>query len=79
MKPSIRKQSDVWVLTRPPFGFASGPVVTRHGSWKAACRALLGSAPAAAGATAERGQFTMGMTSRYGMKARRGTIRMEDT
>lgn len=53
MKPSIRKRDGRWVLTRPPFGFASASEVTEHLSWKAARQALLGSAPAS-GATTER-------------------------
>lgn len=54
MKPSIRKRDGRWVLTRPLFGFAHVPEVTRNPSWKAARRALLGSAPATAGAMVER-------------------------
>lgn len=41
--------------------------------------AALRTAPASAGASSERGYFTLGMTSRWGMSSRRGTIRMEET
>lgn len=78
VKPTIRKAGTRWVLTRPAFGFATSDEVTLHESWKAAVAALR-TAPASAGASSERGYFTLGMTSRWGMSSRRGTIRMEET
>lgn len=77
MKPSIRKSGGRWVLTRPAFGFSTSDEVTLHESWKAARAALLGAAPASAGASSERGHFTLGLTANGW--SRRGTIRMEDT
>lgn len=78
MKPTIRKAGDRWVLTRPGFGFATSDTVTLHESWQAARTALLGSAPAAAGASVERGHYTLTSPGQTGWP-RRGTIRMEDT
>lgn len=78
MKPSIRKSNGVWVLTRTPFGFASEPATTVHSSWKAACRALLGSAPATAPSWTALGQHTIRTVNQRGT-VRHGTIRMEDT
>jgi hypothetical protein len=77
VKPTIRKAGNRWVLTRPAFGFARSDEVTLHPSWKAARAALLAAAPAAAGASTERGHFTLGLTANGW--SRRGTIRMEDT
>lgn len=78
MKPTIRKQDGRWVLTRPAFGFADGPEVTVHATWKGARTALLGGAPASAGASYERGHYTLTSPGQAGWP-RRGTIRMEDT
>lgn len=74
MKPSIRKQDNRWVLTRPAFGFGQ-PQVTSHASWKAAREKLLGDAVGSAGPIVERGRAPP--ERRWG--SHRGTIRMEDT
>lgn len=75
LKASIRKRDGEWVLTRPPYGFASTAQVTKHPSWNAARAALLGSAPASAGASNQVGLYTLGLTAN-GWPAR-GTIRAE--
>lgn len=75
MKPSIRKHGDLWVLSRPGYGFCPD-TVEEFGSWKAAVGSLR-TAPASAAASAERGQFSLSLATSY-WGPRRGTIRMED-
>ncbi len=77
MKPSIRKRDGRWVVTRPGYGFRPEARREAFGSWRAAV-ASLRSAPAAAGASAERGHYTLTSPGQAGWP-RRGTIRMEDT
>jgi hypothetical protein len=78
VKASIRKHDGQWLLTRPPYGFASDPEVTIHASWKAARLALLGDAPASAASSVERGAYTL-MPLNQSRWPRRGTIRLETT
>lgn len=73
MKPSIRKHNR-WVVKRPGYGFSPASVAG-FDSWKDAVGSLR-SAPASAGSTAERGNYTLALP--YGRTAR-GTIRLEDT
>lgn len=72
-KPSIRKQDGCWVVQRPGYGF-SPATVAEFESWKAAVGSLR-SAPASAGASTERGHYTLGMD---GWATGGGTIRMLD-
>ena len=77
MKPSIRKQDDQWVVSRPGYGFGSAPTVEAFGSWREAVGSLR-SAPGSAGASTERGVFTLPALSQRGWP-RHGTIRAEET
>lgn len=77
MKPSIRKQDGQWRVTRPSYGFNPVPTVEQFPTWKAAV-ASLRTAPASAGASTERGFYTL-VQYNYAWWPHRGTIRTEDT
>jgi hypothetical protein len=72
MKPSIRQWDGQWVVSRPGYGFGP-PTVEGFGSWREAVGSLR-SAPGSAGASTERGAFTLPAVSQSGWP-RHGTIR----